>query len=230
MKSSKKKRKKYLHFNSGKDILAVFCFKIASGCCMAKEDAKQACPVFMLKNKFQKYFAGVKMRNFYFLVIFFGFGVILPPGHAAERVVAAEEKTVNVRALDFSFMKEPPNRKIKNRVDLSAIKTAEDLAVVKEAINPVMDFFQVYSQVRAIPSSFSALATSNGIKQMRFPPKIDHLNYYISKKMWNWAVHDPQTIFLSVDFRGMPPDNGAHRETFVFVKRDGAWLFDRHDF
>ncbi|OFJ47749.1 hypothetical protein BA896_000735 [Janthinobacterium lividum] len=113
MKSSKKKRKKYLHFNSGKDILAVFCFKIASGCCMAKEDAKQACPVFMLKNKFQKYFAGVKMRNFYFLVIFFGFGVILPPGHAAERVVAAEEKTVNVRALDFSFMKEPPNRKIK---------------------------------------------------------------------------------------------------------------------
>ncbi|MGK5038002.1 hypothetical protein [Janthinobacterium sp. LB3P118] len=151
------------------------------------------------------------------------------PGHAAEKIVGAAENTVNVRPLDFRFMKEPPNRKIKNRVDLSAIKTAEDLAVVKEAINAVMDFFQVYSQVRATPSSFFALATSNGIKHMRFPPKIDNLNYYISKKMWNWVVHDPQTIFLTVDFRGMPPDTGVHRDTFVFVKRDGVWLFDRHD-
>jgi hypothetical protein len=186
-------------------------------------------PYFYVENKFQKYFAVIKMRNFYFLVIFLGFGIMLPPGHATERVVATEERTANAKALDFSFMKEPPDRKIKNRVDLSAIKTAEDLAVVKDAINPVMDFFQVYSQVRATPSSFSALASSDGIKQMRFPPKIDHLNYYISKKIWNWVVHDPQTIFLTVDFRGMPPDTGVHRDTFVFVKRDGVWLFDRHD-
>jgi len=150
-------------------------------------------------------------------------------GCAADMTSSYHERPVTGENMDFSFMKEPPNRKIKNRADLSAIKTAEDLAVVKEAINPVMDFFQVYSQVRATPSSFSALATSNGIKHMRFPPKIDNLNYYISKKMWNWVVHDPQTIFLTVDFRGMPPDTGVHRDTFVFVKRDGVWLFDRHD-
>ncbi|MGK5043459.1 hypothetical protein ACQ4WQ_24295 [Janthinobacterium sp. GB1R12] len=170
------------------------------------------------------------MLKFYFIVVFLGFGTMMLPGQAAEKIVGAAERTVNVRALDFGFMKEPPNRKIKNRVDLSEIKTAEDLAVVKESINQVMDFFQVYSQVRATQASFSALATSNGIKQMRFPPKIDNINYYISKKMWNWVVHDSQTISLTVDFRGMPPDAGVHRDTFVFVKRDGIWLFDRHEF
>lgn len=45
-------------------------------------------------------------------------------------------------ALDLGFMNEAPNRKFKRRVDLSAITRADDLAVVKAAINPVVVFFR----------------------------------------------------------------------------------------
>ncbi len=131
-------------------------------------------------------------------------------------------------ALDLAFMKEPPNRKFKRRVDLSAITRADDLVVVKAAINPIVQFFQVTGQVRQPAYAIRMVTTRNGELALITPPRIDDYNYLLARRLWNWTVHDSQTISLTVEFVGFGKAQPHYFNSYVFVEHYGTWLFDRH--
>ena len=131
-------------------------------------------------------------------------------------------------ALDLGFLDEAPNRKFKRRVDLSAITRADDLAVVKAAINPIVQFFQMTGQVRQPAHAIRMVTTRNGELALIKPPRIDDYNYLLARRLWNWTVHDAQTISFTVEFVGLSPTQPHYVNTYVFVECYGSWLFDRH--
>ncbi|MGK5048123.1 hypothetical protein ACQ4WP_19860 [Janthinobacterium sp. GB4P2] len=131
-------------------------------------------------------------------------------------------------ALDLGFMTQAPNRKFKRRVDLSAITRADDLAVVKAAINPVLVFFQVTGAVRQPAHAIRMVTTRNGELALLKPPRVNDYNYFLARRLWNWTVHDAQTISLTVEFVGLSNTQHHYSNTYVFVERYGTWLFDRH--
>ena len=150
-------------------------------------------------------------------------------GCAADMNSSYHERYVTGENMDFSFKKERPYVKTKNRMDLSAIKKNEDLIVVKEAINQISRFFVQLSFVPVSINTFSDMATKNGIVNIKFPPKNNQYNYYLATRIFDWMVHDPATISLTVEFRGVPDKDGPYFDKFIFVKENGVWLFDRRD-
>ena len=131
-------------------------------------------------------------------------------------------------ALDPGFLDEAPNRKFKRRVDVSAITRADDLAVVQAAINPIVQFFQATGAVRQPAHGIRMVTTRNGGLALVKPPRIDDVNYLIARRLWNWTVHDKQTVSLTVEFVGLTRMQPHYFNTYVFVERHGTWLFDRH--
>ena len=153
----------------------------------------------------------------------------LPAAQAEDAPYAMRAASAPVPgALDLGFMNEAPNRKFKRRVDLSGITRADDLAVVKAAINPVVVFFQVTGAVRQPAHAIRMVTTRNGELTLIKPPRIDDYNYLLARRLWNWTVHDAQTITLTVEFVGLSHTQPRYSNTYVFVERYGTWLFDRH--
>lgn len=131
--------------------------------------------------------------------------------------------------LDLSFLKSPPNRKTKSRVNLSSIDNDRDLAVIKDAIDPIVRFFLVITQVRQPMAVIESVTTEKGMKHLRYPPAQNEVIRYISRRLWNWRVIDEATISLSVEFRGLTERDRPYLDNFVFVKTDTGWKFDRHE-
>ncbi|WP_332861972.1 hypothetical protein [Janthinobacterium svalbardensis] len=153
----------------------------------------------------------------------------LPTAQAEDAPYAMRAASAPVQgALDLGFMNEAPNRKFKRRVDLSGITRAVDLAVVKAAINPIVQFFQMTGQVRQPAHAIRMVTTHNGELALIKPPRIDDYNYLLARRLWNWTVHDAQTISLTVEFVGLSNTQPHYSNTYVFVERYGTWLFDRH--
>ena len=155
--------------------------------------------------------------------------LVLPAARAEDAPYAMRAASAPVPgALDLGFLDEAPNRKFKRRVDLSAITRADDLAVVKAAINPIVQFFQMTGQVRQPAHAIRMVTTRNGELALIKPPRIDDYNYLLARRLWNWTVHDAQTISFTVEFVGLSPTQPHYVNTYVFVERYGSWLFDRH--
>ncbi|WP_219135679.1 hypothetical protein [Janthinobacterium sp. UMAB-60] len=153
----------------------------------------------------------------------------LPAAQAEDAPYAMRAASASVPgALDLAFMEEAPNRKFKRRVDLSGITRADELAVVKAAINPIVQFFQMTGQVRQPAHAIRMVTTHNGELALIKPPRIDDYNYLLARRLWNWTVHDAQTISLTVEFVGLSNTQPHYSNTYVFVERYGTWLFDRH--
>lgn len=143
-----------------------------------------------------------------------------------------------VKPLDLSFLKENPYRKQKIGVDLSTIQTAEDLEVVKEAVNPIVWFFSTLSLGHDL-NSLSAKLTEGASQRLRFPPLMNLHNpspnsvaekrsRVIHKNQYDWTVVDKNTIAVTCSF-GFFDLKGDYIDRFVFVKDKGVWKFDRHD-
>ena len=162
------------------------------------------------------------------LLSLLGGALALPVVQADDAPYAMRAASAPVQgALDLGFLDEAPNRKFKRRVDLSAITRADDLAVVKAAINPVV-FFQVTGAVRQPAHAIRMVTTRNGELALIKPPRIDDHNYLLARRLCNWTVHDAQTISLTVEFVGLSHTQPHYSNTYVFVERYGTWLFDRH--
>ena len=167
------------------------------------------------------------MKNLFCFLMFLMFFFI--SGCAASMTSSPREHSVSGGEMDLIFLKEPPYIKTKNRMDLSGIKKNEDLIVVREAVNQIARFFVQLSFVQAPIDGFSEIATKNGMANIKFPPKNNQYNYYLAIKIYNWVLHDPEMISLSAEFRGVPDKGSPYFDKFVFVKKDGIWLFDRRE-
>ncbi len=130
---------------------------------------------------------------------------------------------------DLSFLNEHPYRKGKQRVDLSELNNKEEVAIVRDAINPIMQFFYSLTQKEFRKETLELRTTENGRRVLRYPPMQDEMNRYGFSKIWKWYVIDANTIQLSAELNTVLRDKRSIDENFIFIKVDGQWKFDRHE-
>ncbi|MCX7173069.1 MAG: hypothetical protein NT159_03890 [Proteobacteria bacterium] len=133
-------------------------------------------------------------------------------------------------APDTSFLKEQPYRKIKQRVDLTGVASQADLDVIKDGINPIVLFFAHLNLKDIPPERMFHIATHAGAQRLRLPPlELVGGGRYYPEKMYDWKVTGDSTITVTASFQD-PIKKAAspYTDTFVFVKGDGKWQFDRH--
>lgn len=129
--------------------------------------------------------------------------------------------------LDISFLKEEPYRKTKQKVDISSLKTAHDLSVVKEAINPIMRFVVGMSFAELPASVNEKLLTDYGRTVLQRPPLRNELKRYSVAEINNWHVCGENKISFSARFSDLLQKN-HWKEEFFFVRTDDGWRFDGH--
>ncbi len=131
------------------------------------------------------------------------------------------------------FQKPDPYFKQKRMIDLADVTREEDVAIIRDAINPIILFLINYGQDAGPNSKFDPLVTKDGAIRLTRPhiPTGGKHHYYSQSKK-NWKVIDPLTISLDVVFvDARHPNTTEYNFTahFVFVKRNGGWKFDRHE-
>jgi hypothetical protein len=134
-------------------------------------------------------------------------------------------------ALDTSFLREEPLRKQKLAVDLSAITQAEHMQTVREAINPIVQFISRLSALPPRAANPPSAFTDGAVFRLRLPPKIKtpgHEMRLSHIRKYDWVVSGNSTISFTVDF-GLIRAKPEYTDRFVFVRENGAWKFDRHE-
>jgi len=126
-----------------------------------------------------------------------------------------------------SFLTEEPNRKTKQKVDLSSIKTQYSLLVVKSAINPVMRFIVDITFTDLPPYANNKLLTDHGRHVLRRPPIRNKFNRYSVATMRNWKTCGDKQVSFEASFSDLLQKNFWH-EHFLFVETPDGWRFDDH--
>lgn len=129
--------------------------------------------------------------------------------------------------LDTSFLKDEPYKKQKQKVDLSAIKTEHDMAVVKQAIDPVMRFIVGLIFADVPPSVAAELMTEHGRAVLKRPPLRNKFNRYASHRIGNWRVCGAGALSIHVVFTDLV-ERRFWSEQFYFVNDGSGWRFDDH--
>lgn len=133
-------------------------------------------------------------------------------------------------APDTSFLKEQPYLKMKRKVDLRGVPSQADLDVIKESINSIVFFF-VNTIARDVSTERMTYITTNaGAQRLRLPPlQLVGGGRYYTEKMYDWKVTGDSTITVTASFQdAVKRAASPYTDTFIFVKEDGRWKFDRH--
>lgn len=130
---------------------------------------------------------------------------------------------------DLRFLNEQPYRKGKQRVDLSEVNNEHELTVIREAINPIMQFFYSLSYIQFRPDILELRTTERGRQLLRYPPLDTNTNRYAFTKLWKWHVIDEHTLEVSAEFKNLLRDKASYNDHFVFIKVDKQWKFDHHE-
>lgn len=127
---------------------------------------------------------------------------------------------------DTAFLQEEPYRKQKQQVDLSSVKSAQDMAVIRHAINPVMRFFIGLNFPELPPAVDRELLTGHGRQVLQRPPMRSKYNRYLGHRFSHWqvcgdqlSVHAVFTDLLRKDF---------WQADFLFVRDGHSWRFEDH--
>lgn len=152
---------------------------------------------------------------------------------------------------DARFLKEGPNRKTKQAVALSGVKSEAELRVVREAMEEIITFVRLFgltgsdmgdvipkgmtaedvARIKASPvanRTFQNMSTPQGRSGMPISVASGHLAYAIDQ----WAVESDAALTVRVDFRQpflefKPVQNPVPRVLRMrFIRQDGRWLFD----
>ena len=152
---------------------------------------------------------------------------------------------------DARFLKEGPNRKTKQVVALSGVKSDAELRVVREAMEEIITFVRLFgltgsdmgdvvpkgmtaedvARIKASPvanRTFQNMSTAQGRNAMPIGVASGHLAYAIDQ----WAVESDSALVVRVDFRQpflefKPVQNPVPRVLRMrFIRQDGRWLFD----
>lgn len=133
-------------------------------------------------------------------------------------------------ALDTRFLKEQPYRKMKQMVDLSGVTKETDLAVIKDGINPILFFFANITQESISTERMSQIATSAGAQRLRLPPlQSSGRGRYGQAEKFNWKVTGDSMITVTARSHDMIRRSLTYTDTYIFVKENGEWKFDRHE-
>lgn len=165
------------------------------------------------------------------------------PGAASPAVAAYQP--------DARFLKEGPNRKTKQAVSLSGVKSDAELRVVREATDEIITFVRLFgltgsdmgdvvpkgmtaeevARIKASPvanRTFQNMTTAQGRNAMPIAVASGHLAFSIDQ----WAVESDSALSVRVDFRQpfyefKPVQNPVPRVLRMrFIRQDGRWLFD----
>jgi len=133
-------------------------------------------------------------------------------------------------ALDTGFLKEQPYSRTKRHVDLTGVTSEADLDVIKDGINPIVFFF-VSTIAADVPIwRMTLMATNAGAQRLRLPPlEPNARSRYYTERMYDWKVTGDSTITVTASFQHpVKKVASPYTDTFIFVKEDGKWKFDRH--
>jgi len=129
--------------------------------------------------------------------------------------------------LDRRFLASEPYRKTKQRVNLSSITDERDLAVIRDAINPLMRFIVGISFAELPPAVRDMLMTEHGRTVLRRPPLRNEKKRYSIAEMSDWKVCDETQVSFNAIFSDILKKN-VWKETFSFVKSPAGWQFHDH--
>lgn len=140
-------------------------------------------------------------------------------------------KRANAHGIDTSFLHRNPWRKQKLSVDLDNVHTAEDMKIIEASLDEIIKFVAMVSNDPPSGVPVPLAVTSAGRTNLRRPPidqsrsmpqRFSHIREY------DWDVRGAGEIALTADF-GIVPGRPVYTDRFVFIKEDGAWKFDRHE-
>lgn len=137
--------------------------------------------------------------------------------------------TAGASGLNEGFLREEPYRKQKQHVDLSSVTSAQELAVVGTAINPIMRFL-VGLSFADIPKVVSTeLSTAYGRQVLRLPPlrKDAKKNRYSVVNVKNWHVCGATSVSFDATFSDLLRRD-FWDEKFLFVNEGSGWRFEAH--
>lgn len=129
--------------------------------------------------------------------------------------------------IDTGFLKEEPFRKAKQAVDLSGIGSADEIAVVRDAIDPVMRFLVALMYTRLPAAVSRELMTEHGRAVLRRPPVRNANNRYALQRVGNWRVCGADTLVFDATYADLLRRD-RWEAGFLFKKIDGAWRFHAH--
>ena len=159
------------------------------------------------------------------LLLFFGLSV------SAAVPNKSDMKSLNAHGIDISFLHDNPWRKQKINVDLDAIQSKEQMKIISAAINEIIYFIAMVSNDPPSGQPVPLALTIAGRSNLRRPPvdtsrsmpqRFSHIREY------DWDVRNGSEIALTADF-GIVPNHPVYTDRFVFVKENGRWKFDRHE-
>lgn len=128
---------------------------------------------------------------------------------------------------DTRFLRSEPYRKTKQKVDISSIENEHDLAVLRDAIDPIMRFMVGMSFAELPPAVGDLLMTANGRTTLRRPPLRNEHKRYSVASVSDFTVCGDTAISCSAVFSNLLRDD-SWRERFLFVKSASGWRFDGH--
>ena len=129
--------------------------------------------------------------------------------------------------LDTGFLREEPYRKQKQNVDLSSIRTERDMAVVKQAMTPVMRFIVGLVFTKPNPAVDRDVMTEHGRLVLKRPPIRSQYNRYIAYRVGDWKVCSETMLSFHAEFGDLFHKN-LWEEDFLFVNEGNGWRFDDH--
>ena len=133
-----------------------------------------------------------------------------------------------VQAVDSSFLRQEPYKKQKQVVDVSSVKSADDLAVVREAIDPIMRFL-VGLTFATLPEAVSReLMTQNGRQVLQRPPLRSKVKRYTTVEVSNWRVCGTDAVSFDAIYAESLKRKDTWKQNFVFNKTGGVWRFNEH--
>ncbi|MFA9275002.1 MAG: hypothetical protein ACEQSE_09020 [Candidatus Aquirickettsiella gammari] len=162
----------------------------------------------------------IKLKIWKIILTIFAANLMLGCAHAQSNLDKKSDK---------AFLNKEPFRKGKQTVDLANLTRSQDLLIVEEAINDVMKFIYILAQTKINFPALHDVATDNGIVNLKFPPIQNQSNRFMYQKIGNWKIVNTETLSFDVEFRDLLKKEEPYDASFIFIRTNNGWRFDRHE-
>ncbi len=125
------------------------------------------------------------------------------------------------------FLKEQPFKKVKQRIDVSCIKSKKSLEILEEAIYPILQIVLISSSPNPSIETINNATTDNGAKNLKYPYLDSYGNRYIYEKIVIKKVEDDQ-IDVDMYFIDLLGKQKLQKFEQIYIKKNGKWGFDRY--